>query len=381
MNKKNMGRSLVKTAIAIKTGVGLLSIKIKVIIGLSVIALFIISALIIGIIASLQGAISEDDSSGSGDGAIVSTGQAQVTADVERYRDDVLNELKKYKYPELIDVILAQMMQESGGRGNDPMQASESKCGSIGCINNTSESIEQGVKYFISVYEKANKDIKLTLQSYNFGIGFIDYAMKNGGGYSKKVAISFSQMMYQKLAHTGIYKCHRPEAFEHNACYGDISYVDAIYKYLPSASESNESNESNSVNGDYKSPLNKELRVTSGFGMRDLGFGPEMHLGIDLSCRNTDTIHAAKDGEIMISGVYSGALSYGNFVTIKHSETLYSTYAHLSKVKTKVGKKVKAGEVIGNCGSTGRSFGEHLHFEIKNGMWSGHMNPSEKLGI
>ncbi len=75
---------------------------------------------------------------------------------------------------------------------------------------------------------QANEDVKLTLQSYNFGGGFIDYVQENGGRYTKQLAISFSQMMYQRVKKSGIYQCHRPSAIEHQACYGDIEYVDAF---------------------------------------------------------------------------------------------------------------------------------------------------------
>jgi hypothetical protein len=71
--------------------------------------------------------------------------------------------------------------------------------------------------------EAANYDVMLGLQSYNFGGGFIQYAKEhNGGKYSKELAIQFSQMMYSKLASTGLYKCHRPEAISTGACFGDI---------------------------------------------------------------------------------------------------------------------------------------------------------------
>src|SRR5699024_5509165 len=115
----------------------------------------------------------------------------------------------------------------SGGRGDDPMQASESLCGSVGCITDPEQSIEQGVKYFSQVLERAEGDVKLTLQSYNFGGGFIDYVMDNGGSYTQDLAIDFSAMKYEELKHTGNYSCVRPEAVQYNACYGDIYYVDA----------------------------------------------------------------------------------------------------------------------------------------------------------
>ncbi len=159
------------------------------------------------------------------------TGKAKVSADVERYRGLVTKYAKEYGIEDKVDLMLALMMQESGGQGNDPMQASESKCGYIGCITSPEESIKYGVKHFKSVLDKAKGDVKLTLQSYNFGGGFIDYVMKRGGKYTKELAIEFSKMMYAKVASTGNYSCVRPESAATGACYGDIGYVDAVLKY------------------------------------------------------------------------------------------------------------------------------------------------------
>lgn len=131
-----------------------------------------------------------------------------------------------------ISIILALMQQETGGRGNDPMQSSESFCGRVGCITDKETSIDQGIKHFKAVMESAKGDIKLGLQSYNFGGGFIGFVMKNGGKYTFELAIKFSQLQYEKLKHTGSYHCLRPEAMVYQACYGDILYVDAVMKYV-----------------------------------------------------------------------------------------------------------------------------------------------------
>ncbi|MGM9988802.1 MAG: lysozyme family protein [Bacillaceae bacterium] len=217
---------------AIKKKLNIATLKWKIIIVGVLIAVLLFVAIIAGVVSSLTGS---DTDSGIGGGLIYGTGLYPISAEVEQYRGDIQAELEKYGMDGYTDLLLALMMQESGGRGSDPMQASESKCGFIGCITNPKESIVYGVKHFISVFNNANKDIKLTLQSYNFGGGFINFVMKNGGKYTFELAVEFSQMMYNKLAHTGIYKCHRPSAIKYNACYGDIEYVDAVLKYLPAA--------------------------------------------------------------------------------------------------------------------------------------------------
>ncbi|PGO60783.1 lysozyme family protein [Priestia megaterium] len=156
------------------------------------------------------------------EGGGIGVGTANVSPEVMKYQPL----LEKYAQKHGLDasyvpIMMALMMQESGGRGNDPMQSSESFCGSVGCISSPELSVDKGVLHFKSVLEKAHYDLKLCLQSYNFGGGFINYVMKNGGKYTPELAISFSQQQYQKVKHTGIYHCVRPEMVPYSACYGD----------------------------------------------------------------------------------------------------------------------------------------------------------------
>ena len=374
-NAANVTKKAVKTLIKAKLGV--LTLKAQVIVFAIALAIFLAIVMTIGIVSMFNSAIGGSTATNSDSGTIVGGGNAQVSAEVEQYRAVIQAELDKSGKGEHTDLLLALMMQESGGRGNDPMQASESKCGYIGCITSPEESIQYGVKHFLSVMEQANNDIKLTLQSYNFGGGFISYVLKNGGSYTKELAISFSQMMYKSLAHTGIYKCHRPSAIEHKACYGDIEYVDAVLKYLPSAVGGS----SEQLAEGLSAPVGRDIVVTSKYGWRNIGAGPEHHDGIDLACNESNSINAALDGTVVFAGTSSGAPGYGNFITIQHEANLFTTYAHLSKIQTANGSTVKSGQQIGMCGNTGRSFGSHLHFEVKTAMYSGYMNPAPYLGV
>ena len=163
--------------------------------------------------------------------------EMQLTADVTSYKSMIEQQLEEENKEDYTAVVLALMMQESGGRGTDPMQASESYCKEVGCIDDPEVSIEKGVDHFVRVLEKANGDVKLALQSYNFGEGFIGYVQENGGSYTQELTIDFSQKKYKELKHTGIYSCIRSEAEQYDACYGDIYYVDAVLKYYPSALE------------------------------------------------------------------------------------------------------------------------------------------------
>lgn len=98
--------------------------------------------------------------------------------------------------------------------------------------------------------------------------------------------------------------------------------------------------------------------VNSKFGWRD----GRMHKGIDINLHKGDPIVAAFDGMVRIAHL-KGA--YGNVVIIRHYNGLETVYAHLSKIKVKPGQVVLAGQLIGLGGSTGRSSGPHLHFEVR----------------
>ncbi len=106
-------------------------------------------------------------------------------------------------------------------------------------------------------------------------------------------------------------------------------------------------------------------RMTSGFGMRKhplLGY-TKMHKGTDFGAPTGTPVYAAADGTIERASRFSG---YGNYVKIKHSAKLATAYAHLSRYATGIrpGTKVKQGQVIGYVGTTGRSTGPHLHYEV-----------------
>ena len=98
-----------------------------------------------------------------------------------------------------------------------------------------------------------------------------------------------------------------------------------------------------------------DARVISPYG------GARRHSGVDLKTKPNDEIHAAFDGEVVASGPYYG---YGNCIRIKHAYGLETLYSHQSKNMVKKGDKVKAGQVIGLTGRTGRATTEHLHFEV-----------------
>jgi murein DD-endopeptidase MepM/ murein hydrolase activator NlpD len=105
----------------------------------------------------------------------------------------------------------------------------------------------------------------------------------------------------------------------------------------------------------FKFPLHDFKRVSRGFKGR--------HRGIDVSAQKGTPIYAAEDGWVTYEGrKFHG---YGKLIILEHSKTWATFYAHMSAFEAKEGTWVKKGDTIGYVGSTGRSTGSHLHFEIR----------------
>ncbi len=109
---------------------------------------------------------------------------------------------------------------------------------------------------------------------------------------------------------------------------------------------------------------NKDLRLTaSGYGTRiDPIYGTvKFHSGMDFSANQGTDVYATGDGTVVKMGWETG---YGNIIVIDHGFGYQTRYAHLKNFRTKKGKRVMRGEVIGGVGSTGKSTGPHLHYEV-----------------
>jgi murein DD-endopeptidase MepM/ murein hydrolase activator NlpD len=106
------------------------------------------------------------------------------------------------------------------------------------------------------------------------------------------------------------------------------------------------------------------MNQSSDFGYRTDPFhgGGAFHAGIDMTGKTGDAIHAAADGVVVRAGWWAG---YGKVVVIDHGNGLETRYGHMSRFHVKEGDVVRQGEAIGGMGSTGRSTGTHLHFEIR----------------
>ena len=108
----------------------------------------------------------------------------------------------------------------------------------------------------------------------------------------------------------------------------------------------------------------RSFALTSNFGVRHDPFngGAAMHAGIDMAGRTGEPIYATADGIVEKAGWGGG---YGNMDDLAHGRGIETRYGHLSKVLVREGQKVKRGDMIARMGSTGRSTGSHLHYEVR----------------
>jgi len=90
----------------------------------------------------------------------------------------------------------------------------------------------------------------------------------------------------------------------------------------------------------------------------------EFHHGMDIACSLDQPVRAAKSGRVIMAGTHN--LYYGNFVVIQHAGGWSTLYGHLDKLRTRTGRQLASGALIGLCGSTGRADGVHLHFEVRH---------------
>jgi murein DD-endopeptidase MepM/ murein hydrolase activator NlpD len=112
-------------------------------------------------------------------------------------------------------------------------------------------------------------------------------------------------------------------------------------------------------------PVKTSVSFTSGFGARADPFhaGAAFHPGIDLAGAYGTPIYATADGTVLRSGWNNGG--YGNMVELDHGRGIVTRYGHMSAVLVQAGEHVTRGQQIGRMGSTGRSTGNHLHYEVR----------------
>lgn len=292
-------------------------------------------------------------------GSALLNGTAAVSSDVERYSDKIALYAEQYGISQFGAVIKCIMMAESGGRGTDVMQCSECPYNeryskTPNSIADVDYSIEIGIKYFAECLKQADCDsasdiqrISLALQGYNYGNGYIDWALKKYGGYTQANAQEFSNIMNAKLGVSG---------------YGNPNYVSDVLRYYLDTSISGGGSEG------WGSPfpgMDWKSAVTSEFGTRVdpvTGVQGAFHAGIDIGLPAGTVISAVKEGTVTAANYYT--TGYGYHVIIDHGGGYKTLYGHCSSLLVNVGDKVTKGQAIGKVGSTGKSTGPHLHLNV-----------------
>ncbi|WP_270286740.1 phage tail spike protein [Enterococcus casseliflavus] len=307
------------------------------------------------------------------------TGNANIVAWLEKYT-------KLYGISDYIGLAYALIMVENPGTdGTDDIMQSSESAGYPGPGYLTGEaSVNQGCKHLaqqIKNGQDQNVDIWGVMQGYNFGSAYIPWLSNRGGVNTTDLAEVYSRtVVAPSLGNTtgATYPYVNAVSQADGRTYlyvngGNFHYAAMIRQYV-------KVNESSG----YVVPISKPVTVTSEFGYRyhPITGSYELHNGIDLVNGNATTpIYASAAGEVVIAGSYPDW--YGNYVVIKHSDGLYTGYAHQSQLRVSVGDTVNQGQQIGNMGTTGPSTGPHLHFQFfTNGPWpsnSDFINPREHI--
>lgn len=309
------------------------------------------------------------------------TGNTNIVAWLEKYT-------KLYGISDYIGLAYALIMVENPSTdGTDDIMQSSESAGYPGPGYLTGEaSVKQGCKHLaqqIKNGQDQNVDIWGVMQGYNFGSAYIPWLSNRGGVNTTDLAEVYSRtVVAPSLGNTtgATYPYVNAVSQADGRTYlyvngGNFHYAAMIRQYV----KVNES-------VGYVVPISKPVTVTSEFGYRyhPITGSYELHNGIDLVNGNATTpIYASAAGEVVISGSYPDW--YGNYVVIKHSDGLYTGYAHQSQLRVSVGDTVKQGQQIGNMGTTGPSTGPHLHFQFfTNGPWpsnSDFINPREHINF
>lgn len=156
---------------------------------------------------------------------------------------------------------------------------------------------------------------------------------------------------------------------------GDATGSSAISSN-PSPKASNAHTASEEEISDFQLPVH--AHISSAFGMRKDPFSHQakFHKGLDLSAPEGMNVVPALAGTVVFAGYMNG---YGNTVVVQHSGELQTRYGHMGSIAVRVGDTVDSQNTLGTVGSTGRSTGPHLHFEvIRNGLA---VDPAAKLNV
>ncbi|MEH7455565.1 lysozyme family protein, partial [Gottfriedia acidiceleris] len=209
---------------------------------------------------------------GSNDG---SGGTAKVSPEVLRYEPIVTQYAEENGIVQYVPIMLALIQQESGGLLPDVMQSSESAGLPPNTITDPVVSIQYGVRHFKNVIKKADGDVKLALQSYNFGGGFIDFVVSKHSGYTLELAKEFSKLQSEKLG----WSCSDWQ--EKPYCYGDIGYVEKVFNYYEGSGVGGSSSDKPNDYGFIYPSSNHDITSPFGFRIHPITGLPKLHAGTD----------------------------------------------------------------------------------------------------
>lgn len=307
-----------------------------------------------------------------------------LSRDVLYYEPIITMYAKEAGIEKYVPILLAIMQVESGGRGGDPMQSSESKGLPPNGITSPNDSIQQGVIHFKNVLQlgqDANLNIFAVIQAYNYGTNYIKYLSQKGLNHNLETAEKYSREVVAPalgnyIGRTYTYINEVSKTAGKTYLYsngGNFFYAELVNQFLeietlPTAHILTT-----------KLPLADWSKVvlTSSYGWRNIGDGNEFHDGTDFAYsdgRIDPPIYAIDSGEVMYVGdkeTGGGGLT----VIIKHSNGLFSYYMHLKSSVVKKGIRVISGQKIGIMGNTGRSTGVHLHLGISRKYWADYLDP------
>jgi murein DD-endopeptidase MepM/ murein hydrolase activator NlpD len=198
---------------------------------------------------------------------------------------------------------------------------------------------------------------------------------------SRKAALAYAEVQEQSSREIGkmigqlsARRAAIIQAYEEQAARERAARYAALHGSAYEGEDYSEDDHAGHIHGDWARPVNGPL--TSRYGMRRHPILGErrMHTGSDLAAGYGSPIRAARNGRVLWSGWKK---AYGNTIIIDHGDGVSTLYGHASRLGVRPGQPIKAGEYIGNVGSTGWSTGPHLHFEVrKNGQ---PVNPARYL--
>ena len=199
--------------------------------------------------------------------------------------------------------------------------------------------------------------------------GHFFLAQHQGGRYGSHYAMSRNASRYA-VAHRSFYHGFQPISIDPSPQMVNASQEEPInrdnqyHKLFVSWAKADTAQTEKAAVVPSATPVNSRFLLTSPFGVRSDPFHRHaaMHAGVDLAAPYGTPVYASADGVVDRAG---GASGYGNLVEIDHGHMIQTRYGHLSRIMVHEGQAIKRGDLIALMGSTGRSTGSHLHYEVR----------------